>query len=78
MGLDSSRIVNLMNADVFFNRKISKRYVKRVEAERFALTPVKARKKLSVKNVAKVSTNTVVFTERQLEIAVAALVKGKP
>jgi len=74
----SSRITNLMAADAFFSQKITKRYAKRVEAERFALTPLKARKKLSIKKVAKVSTNTVVFTERQLQIAVAALVKGKP
>jgi hypothetical protein len=66
-----------MQADAFFSQKITKRYAKCVEAERFTLTPVKARKKLS-KKVAKVSTDTVVFTERQLQIAVAALEKGKP
>lgn len=72
--MDSFRIVNLMAADKFFNQRISKRYMKRVEKERFTLQPVKAKKFL--KKPAKVSTRGVEFTERQLQIAIAAL-KGK-
>ncbi len=73
--MDSNRIVNLMAADVFFNRKISKRYVKRVEKERFTLQPVKAKKLLN--KPVKPSSRGIEFTERQLAIAVVAL-KGKP
>lgn len=83
MGLDSNRIINLMAADVFFNRKISARYRNRVEKERFTLQPAKAKKyvKKYVKKYAKKdykrSTTGIEFTERQLQIAVAALAKGK-
>lgn len=73
-----SRIVNAIRSDEFFGRSRGKRELNRIETERFTLTPVKARRKLSAKKVAKVSTDTVVFTERQLQIAVAALEKGKP
>ncbi len=73
-----SRIVNAINSDTFFGRTRNKRELKRVEAERFTLTPVKARKKLYVKKVAKPSTGGVEFTEAQMRIALAALAKGKP
>jgi len=71
----SERITNLMAADVFFNRKISKVYSKRVERERFTLQPVKAKKLLN--KPVKPSSRGIEFTERQLAIAVVAL-KGKP
>jgi len=79
MGLDSNRIVNLMAADVFFNRKISSRYRNRVEKERFTLQPVKAKKyvKKYEQKYVKPSSRGIEFTERQLQIAVAALEKGK-
>jgi len=73
--VDSSRIVNLMNADVFFNRKITKVYKKRVAKERYTLQPEKAQK--LVRKATKPSSRGIEFTERQLEIAIAAL-KGKP
>lgn len=71
----SDRITNLMAADVFFNRKITKRICNRVEKERFTLQPVKAKKLL--RKPVKPSTRGIEFTERQLQIAVAALEKGK-
>ena len=80
--MDSNRVVNLMAADVFFNRKISSRYRNRVEKERFTLQPVKARKYVKkyeqkyAKKDYKRSTTGIEFTERQLEIAIAAM-KGK-
>jgi hypothetical protein len=64
-----------MAADVFFNRKISSRYRNRVEKERFTLQPVKAKKLLN--KPAKPSSRGIEFTERQLQIAIAAM-KGKP
>ena len=73
--MDSNRIVNLMAADVFFNRKISSRYRNRVEKERFRLQPVKAKKYLKKQD--KPSSRGIEFTERQLEIAITAM-KGKP
>ena len=73
--MDSNRIVNLMAADVFFNRKISSRYRNRVEKERFRLQPVKAKKLLN--KPVKPSSRGIEFTERQIAIAIAAL-KGKP
>jgi hypothetical protein len=73
--VDSNRIVNLMAADVFFNRKISSRYRNRVEKERFRLQPVKAKKLLN--KPVKPSSRGIEFTERQIAIAIAAL-KGKP
>lgn len=76
MGLDSSRIVNLMQADAFFNQKITKRYAKRVAKERYTLQPEKAQK--LVRKTSKPLSRGIEFTERQLQIAVAALVKGKP
>ena len=78
-----SRIENLMAADVFFNRKITKRICNRVEKERFTLQPDKAKKydKKYVQKYAKKdykrSTTGIEFTQRQLEIALAAM-KGKP
>ena len=50
-----SRIVNLMAADSFFNRKMSLRYRNRVEKERFTLTPKQAYDKLYYENVVKKS-----------------------
>ena len=77
--MDSNRIVNLMAADSFFNRKITKRICNRVEKERFTLQPVKAKKydKKYAKKDYKRSTTGIEFTERQIEIAIAAM-KGKP
>jgi predicted DNA binding protein len=74
----SDRIVNLMNAESFFNRKRNKHQLKRIEAERFSLTPVKARRKTQKKYTRKVSTPDIDFTERQMQIAIEALQKGKP
>ena len=71
-----TRIQNLMAADKFFNQRVTKRYVARVEKERFTLQPVKAKKLLN--KPAKPSSRGIEFTERQLAIAVAALAKGKP
>jgi predicted DNA binding protein len=76
--VDSNRIVNLMNAERFFNRKRNKHELKRLEAERFSLTPVKARRKTQKKYTRKVSTPAIDFTERQMQIAIEALQKGKP
>ena len=73
--MDSQRIVNSMKADSFFNKKITKRYAKRVAKERYMLQPEKAQK--LVRKATKPSTRAVVFTERQLEIALNVL-KGKP
>lgn len=75
MALDSNRIVNLMNADAFFNQKITKRYAKRVAKERYALQPEKAQKLL--RKATKPSSSAIEFTDRQLQIAIQAL-KGKP
>ena len=81
--MDSNRVVNLMAADVFFNRKITARYRNRVEKERFTLQPAKAKKydkkyaQKYAKKDYKRSTTGIEFTERQLEIAIAAM-KGKP
>ena len=79
----SERIVNLMASEKFFNRKRNKHQLKRLEAERFTLTPEKARRKIKPKtfkkiNTRKVSTPDIDFTERQIQIAVQALQKGKP
>ena len=84
--MDSNRVVNLMAADVFFNRKITKRICNRVEKERFTLQPDKAKKYVKkydkkyaqkyAKKDYKRSTTGIEFTERQLEIAIAAM-KGK-
>lgn len=73
--MDSNRIVNLMAADVFFNRKISSRYRNRVEKERFTLQPIKAKKLLN--KPVKPSSRGIEFSQRQIEIAIEAL-KGKP
>ena len=82
IGYPQNRIVNLMNAERFFNRKRNKHQIKRLEAERFALTPEKARRKIKPKTqkkyTRKVSTPAIDFTERQMQIAIKALQKGKP
>lgn len=77
MAVDSNRIVNLMNADKFFSQPVTKRYMKRVEKERFTLTPQKAKQKLYAKKYAKPSSSDIEFSQRQIEIAVNAM-KGKP
>jgi len=64
-----------MAADKFFNAKVTKRYVKKVAKERYTLQPEKAQKLL--RKATKPSTRGIEFTQRQLEIAIAAL-KGKP
>ena len=79
----SKRIVNLMASEKFFNRKRNKHEMKRLKAERFTLTPEKARRKIKSKtfkkiNTRKVSTPAIDFTERQMQIAIQALQKGKP
>lgn len=74
----SERIVNMMAAERFFNRKRNKHEMKRIEAERFSLTPIKARRKTQKKYTRKVSTPAIDFTERQMQIAIEALQKGKP
>jgi predicted DNA binding protein len=68
-----------MDAERFFNRKRNKHQLKRLEAERFTLTPQKAKSKTLKKiNTRKVSTPDIDFTERQIQIAIEALQKGKP
>ena len=76
----SERVTNLMAADKFFNQRMTKRYMTRVEKERFTLQPGKAKKLVQkfAKKDYKRSTTGIEFTERQLQIAVAALAKGKP
>lgn len=63
-----SRIVNLMAADTFFNKPRGKVATRIIDYERFTLTPIKARKKLSTK-VAKVSTTDIGFEQWQIELA---------
>ena len=74
MAVDSNRIVNMMAADRFF-QQCGKRYVSRVQKERFTLQPVKAKKYLKKQD--KPSSRGIEFTERQIQIAIAAM-KGKP
>lgn len=69
-----SRITNLMDADKFFNVKITKNYVKKVAKERYKLQPEKAQK--LVRKAIKPLSGGIEFTERQLQIAVEVL-KGK-
>lgn len=64
-----TRIVNLMAADAFFNQKITKRYVKRVEKERFTLQPKKAYNILYQRHNKKVSTKGIQFEDWQVELA---------
>ena len=75
MGLDSNRIVNLMAADVFYNRKISKRYVKRVEKERFRLQPTRAKKYLKkyAEKYDKPSSPGIEFEQWQIDLAIKIL-----
>ena len=77
--MDSNRVINLMQADKFFNQRVTKRYLARVEKERFTLQPIKARKyeQKYDKKYDKPSSRGIEFTERQLQIAIAAM-KGKP
>ena len=70
-----TRIENLMASDKFFNQRVNKNYVKRVQKERFTLQPAKAKKLLN--KPVKPSSRGIEFTERQIEIAIAAM-KGKP
>ena len=63
-----TRIENLMAADAFFNQKITKRYVKRVEKERFTLQPKKAYDILYQKQYKKVSTKGIQFEDWQVEL----------
>lgn len=64
-----TRIENLMAADAFFNQKITKRYIKRVEKERFTLQPKKAYDILYQKRYKKVSTKGIQFEDWQLDLA---------
>ena len=79
MAVDSNRIVNLMAADKFFNTKITKRYAKTVAKERYTLQPENAQKLVRkyAKKYDKPLSRGIEFTERQLQIAIAAM-KGKP
>ena len=70
-----TRIENLMASDKFFNQRVNKNYVKRVQKERFTLQPAKAKKLLN--KPVKPSSRGIEFSERQLQIAIAAM-KGKP
>lgn len=68
-----TRIENLMAADAFFNQKITKRYINRVEKERFRLQPKKAydilyQKQLKIQRK-KVSTKGIQFEQWQLDLA---------
>lgn len=65
----SDRVTNLMAADVFFNRKITKRYISRVEKERFTLQPKKAYNILYSQANKKVSTKGIQFEQWQLDLA---------
>lgn len=77
--MDSNRIVNLMSADTFFNAKVTKRYAKKVAKERYTLQPEKAQKLVRkyAKKYDKPSSRGIEFSQRQIDIAIAAL-KGKP
>lgn len=66
--MDSNRVVNMMAADAFFNQKITKRYVKRVEKERFTLQPKKAYDILYQRHNKKVSTKAIQFEKWQVEL----------
>lgn len=67
--MDSNRVVNMMAADAFFNQKITKRYMKRVEKERFRLQPKKAYNILYQRHNKKVSTKGIQFEDWQVELA---------
>lgn len=67
--MDSNRVVNMMAADGFFNQKITKRYIKRVEKERFTLQPKKAYDILYQRHNKKVSTKAIQFEDWQLDLA---------
>ena len=57
-----------MAADAFFNQKITKRYIKRVEKERFTLQPKKAYDILYQRHNKKVSTKAIQFEQWQVEL----------
>lgn len=68
----SNRIINMMRADQFFHQQRGKLHLRRIEAERFNLTPAQARKMLkkpTQKNIAKPSTNGIDFEEWQIRLA---------
>ena len=65
-----TRIENLMAADTFFNQKITKRYIKRVEKERFTLQPKKAYNILYQRHNKKVSTKGIQFEQWMLDLAI--------
>ena len=64
-----TRIENLMAADAFFNQKITKRYINRVEKERFRLQPKKAYDILYQKKYKKVSTKGIQFEPWMVDLA---------
>ncbi len=64
-----SRVTNLMAADAFFNRKITKRYISRVEKERFTLQPKKAYNILYQQANKKVSTKGIQFEQWMIDLA---------
>jgi hypothetical protein len=82
--VDSNRIVNAINSDIFFGRTRSKLELRRLEAERFGMTVGDAKKKLrntqikTVKKVAKRSTPDIDFQQWQIDLATKLFSKGKP
>lgn len=78
MGVDSNRIVNLMNSDRFFSQPVGKRYAKRVEMERFRLQPSKAKKYLKkyAEKYDKPSSPGIEFEQWQIDLA-AKILDGK-
>ncbi len=68
-----NRITNLMAADAFFNQKVTKRYMKRVEKERFMLQPKKAYNILYKQANKKVSTKGIQFDDWMIDLAVKVL-----
>jgi hypothetical protein len=78
MAVDSNRIVNMMRADQFFYQQRGKLHLRKIEAERFNLTPAQARKMLKKpveKKIAKPSTNDLHFEKWQLDLAERVLSK---
>lgn len=70
----SDRIINLMAADVFFNKKRGIRAVNRLEKERYTLQPSQAYKILYRKNkVTKPANKGINFEKWQLDIAMKVM-----
>jgi len=67
-----------MNVERFFNSQVYMHEMKRPEEKRISSTPVTDKRKTQKKYTRKVSTPDIDFTERQMQIAIEALQKGKP